>query len=140
MHATYPLLLTVSHNKYAEHSQYPNLPFVQDEGQLNRNGLRAVMINPTDAASRGIKDGDAVTIFNGNGAILGGAWVTNRIMPGTCKVWEGGWTTFQTPGQASLDLGGTGNLLCQLGYADQWSTALCANVALVQIQEYTGGA
>jgi len=41
-----------------------------------------VWIIPQDAAARDINDGDVVKIYNERGAILGGACVTERIIPG----------------------------------------------------------
>jgi trimethylamine-N-oxide reductase (cytochrome c) len=40
-----------------------------------------VWLHPSTAASRGIEDGDIVSIFNERGTVLGGAYVTERIMP-----------------------------------------------------------
>ena len=41
-----------------------------------------VRISPTDAAARGIKDGDVVRLYNDRGSVLGAATVTERIKPG----------------------------------------------------------
>ena len=41
-----------------------------------------VWINPIDAAKRSIKNGDIVKLFNDRGGVLGGAIVSERIVPG----------------------------------------------------------
>ncbi len=41
-----------------------------------------VWLNPAEADSRGIAHGDIVKIFNERGIVLGGAYVTERLMPG----------------------------------------------------------
>ena len=41
-----------------------------------------VWINPATRPQRGIENGDIVKLFNERGIVLGGALVTERIMPG----------------------------------------------------------
>ena len=41
------------------------------------------------AAERGIADGDVVSIYNERGTVLGGAYVTERLMPGVIYVDHG---------------------------------------------------
>jgi trimethylamine-N-oxide reductase (cytochrome c) len=48
-----------------------------------------VRINPLDAAPRGIADGVLVKVFNGRGAVLCAARLTERIRPGTVHSYEG---------------------------------------------------
>jgi anaerobic selenocysteine-containing dehydrogenase len=54
-------------------------------------GREPCLINPADAAARGIADGDVVRVFNDRGQILAGAVVTDAIRPGVLRVNEGGW-------------------------------------------------
>jgi trimethylamine-N-oxide reductase (cytochrome c) len=49
------------------------------------------MINPHDAAARGIHDGDVVRVFNDRGQMLTGARVTEDVRAGVIRVNEGGW-------------------------------------------------
>jgi trimethylamine-N-oxide reductase (cytochrome c) len=49
----------------------------------------AIWINPVDAEARGIKHGDIVKAFNERGIELGGAYVTERIKPGTVHMDHG---------------------------------------------------
>ena len=48
-----------------------------------------VWVNPVDASSRGIEDGDIVKVFNERGTVLGGARVTQRIIPGAVSMAHG---------------------------------------------------
>ena len=41
------------------------------------------------AAERGIKNGDIVKVFNERGTVLGGAYVTERMMPGVAYMDHG---------------------------------------------------
>jgi trimethylamine-N-oxide reductase (cytochrome c) len=46
-------------------------------------------IHPSDAAKRGITDGDVVDAYNERGHVLCGAYVTERVMPGVVYVDHG---------------------------------------------------
>jgi biotin/methionine sulfoxide reductase len=48
-------------------------------------------IHSTDAAARGIKDGDIVRLFNERGACLAAAKVTDDIRPGVVRLPTGAW-------------------------------------------------
>lgn len=50
-----------------------------------------VLINPLDAAERGISDGDVVELFNNRGRCLAGARVTDDIRQGCVFLWTGAW-------------------------------------------------
>jgi len=63
-----------------------------------------IWIHPSDAAGRGIENGDVVRIFNERGGVLVGAYVTERIMPGTVYVDHGARCDPIIPGE--LDRGG----------------------------------
>ena len=69
-----------------------------------------VWINPVDAAARGIKNGDIVMVFNERGDVLGGACVTERIMPGVIYQDHGARYDPIIPGK--LDRGGANNTIC----------------------------
>ncbi len=62
-----------------------------------------VWINPADAAIRGIADGDQVHMFNDRGTIQIIARVTERMMPGVVRCYEGGW---YDPDGSGVDRGG----------------------------------
>ena len=66
-------------------------------------------IHPSDAAKRGIKSGDIVKVFNERGAVLGGAIVWERIMPGVVYMDHGARVDWIIPGK--LDRGGAINLI-----------------------------
>ena len=46
-------------------------------------------MQPLDAAARGIEDGDIVKIYNERGVVLGGAYVSERVMPGAVSMDHG---------------------------------------------------
>lgn len=54
-------------------------------------GREPVLINPVDAAPRGIADGDVVELFNDRGRCLAGARLSEDIRPGCVFLWTGAW-------------------------------------------------
>ncbi|MCF0254365.1 MAG: dimethyl sulfoxide reductase subunit A, partial [Duodenibacillus sp.] len=103
--ARYPLQCIGIHGHGRIHSTFANLP-----------GLRslhpdAVLINPVDAAARGIEDGDPCEVFNGRGAVRVPARVTPRIMPGVCAIPQGAWRRSEVIGGRAVDAGGCVNTL-----------------------------
>jgi trimethylamine-N-oxide reductase (cytochrome c) len=94
--AKFPLHVTTSHPRGRLHSQLA--------GTVLRKGYTIAdrepcLINPKDAAARGIADGDIVRVFNDRGQILAGAHVTDEVRPGVLRINEGGWYDPQEPGK-----------------------------------------
>ncbi|WP_339025738.1 selenate/tellurate reductase subunit YnfE [Leclercia pneumoniae] len=81
----YPLQLFGFHFKGRTHSTYGNIDVLEAACR------QEVWINPLDAASRGIKNGDLVRVFNGRGELRIAAKVTPRIMPGVSAMGQGAW-------------------------------------------------
>ncbi len=100
--AKYPLQLTGFHYKARTHSTYGNVDVLKE---ANR---QEIWINPIDAKSRGIKNGEMVRIFNDRGEVRINAKVTPRIMPGVVGLGEGAW---HDPDNQSIDHGGCINVL-----------------------------
>jgi len=75
-------------------------------------GREAVAINPQDAARRGIAEGDVVRIFNGRGACLAGATITDTVCPGVLRLSCGAWY------DPADDGNGNGNAVCAHGNAN----------------------
>ncbi|HZW55843.1 MAG TPA: molybdopterin-dependent oxidoreductase [Nitrososphaerales archaeon] len=85
----YPLVLITSHTKFRTHTQWNNLAWLRE-----LNPKQFIEINPDDAASRGINDGDAVTVFNDRGSITTLARVTSGMRPGVVNIYQGDWQEF----------------------------------------------
>jgi trimethylamine-N-oxide reductase (cytochrome c) len=66
-------------------------------------------INPEDAESRGINDGDVIKIFNERGGLLAGALVTERVRSGVLYIDHGARWDPIVPGE--LDRGGAINTI-----------------------------
>jgi anaerobic selenocysteine-containing dehydrogenase len=87
-------------------------------------------INPTDAEPRGIKDGDQVMAFNDRGRSILPAWVTERIMPGTVHIPEGG---HYSPDEQGIDRGGCPNIFTMSTPSP--GGAFPMNTTLVQVRK-----
>ena len=61
------------------------------ETQLHHAGEQMVMINPNDAGSRGIADGNAVQVFNDRGTFHAVARVSEDTSPGVVVAPLGYW-------------------------------------------------
>lgn len=99
---TYPLQLFGFHTKGRTHSTYHNIDL------LRQAVADAVWINPIDAARRGVKDMDPVSVTSKRGEIRLVAKVTPRIMPGVVAMGEGAW---YAPDSTGVDIGGCVNTL-----------------------------
>ncbi len=100
--ALYPLRLVTPHFIRRAHTQFENIPWLREAV------TQTISLHPADAATRGIKDGDTVRVFNGNGQILIPARLTQRIMPGVADLPQGAW---YAPDASGLDHGGCANVL-----------------------------
>jgi hypothetical protein len=89
-----------------------------------------VWINPQDAAARGILEGDIVRIFNQRGSVLGGARITQRIIPGAVSQDHG---ARHDPLADGLDRGGSNNLLSPCGLVSRNCLGVVASGFLVDI-------
>lgn len=86
--AKYPLHVNTAHPQDRLHSQLCGT--ILREGYAVA-GREPCLINPKDAAERGVKTGDVIRVFNDRGQILVGAVVSEDIMPNVIRIYEGGW-------------------------------------------------
>ncbi len=98
----YPLQLIAYHTKRRCHSQHDQNALLQELDPT------ALWINPADAASRRIEDGDMIEVFNDRGVVRIPAKVTERISAGTIAISEGAWYSRAEDG---ADIGGCINTL-----------------------------
>lgn len=110
----YPLLVMSNHGRWRTHSQCDDITWTREAPTCKVKGPDGYMyeplwLNTSDAAKRGIKSGDIVKTYNERGAVLGGAYVTERIMPGVVYQDHGARVDSIIPGK--LDRGGAINLI-----------------------------
>ena len=92
-----------------------------------------VWINPVDAAARGIKDGDIVNIFNERGGVLGGAYITERIMPGV--VYQDHGAKYDPIISGKLDRGGSNNTICPSKVTSKNAAGEVTSGFLVEVEQ-----
>jgi anaerobic selenocysteine-containing dehydrogenase len=68
-----------------------NSCFANMENKIKGQGQQFVLINPTDANSRGISEGNIVRVFNGRGAFEGLAKITEDVNTGIVVATLGYW-------------------------------------------------
>jgi molybdopterin guanine dinucleotide-containing S/N-oxide reductase-like protein len=111
---TYPLLVVSNHPRWRTHSQHDDMTWLREIHTCKIKGpdgylYEPVWLNPADARSRNIKDGDIIKIFNDRGALLAGVWLTERIRPGVIYINHGARWDPIIPGE--LDRGGSINTI-----------------------------
>ncbi len=90
----YPLLVMSNHPRWGVHSQHDDITWFREIPTCKvtaQDGYQyqPLWMNAADAAARGIKNGDIVSIYNDRGVVLAGAYVTERIMRGTIGIDHG---------------------------------------------------
>ena len=84
--AQFPLTLMTNHSMHSVNAQHTILPWIREVSPGPR-----VDINPSDAAARGIADGDAIKVFNDRGFFKVRANVTEGIRSGALNLPQGWW-------------------------------------------------
>lgn len=121
----YPLQSISHHFKGRTHSTYANMPWLME-------GLpQTAWINTSDAADRGIENGDQIDVWNDRGHIRIQAYVTPRIMPGVISVPQGAWCNIDADG---VDLGGAANSLTRIHFT-AYAKGNPQHTALVQVKK-----
>jgi anaerobic dimethyl sulfoxide reductase subunit A len=75
---------------------------------LHKLDPQRIWINPVDAETRGIQDGDTARIFNDRGVVEIPAYVTDAMAPGVVAFSEGAWFQLDERG---VDIAGCPNTL-----------------------------
>jgi len=103
--AKWPLRLLTAPGYFQAHTAYAGVSFLRQ-----REGKPFCVLHPDDANRRGLKDGDAVRLFNDRGEVGLMLRVNDEIQPGVVLV----------PGQrpTSETVAGTINMLCSDRYTD----------------------
>ena len=99
-------------------------------------GREPVWLHPDDAAKREIKEGEIVRVFNKRGAVLAGAVLTDRVMPGVIQLATGAWYDPTEPG--GLDKHGNPNVLTRDEGTSKLGQGPSSHSALVQVERYFG--
>jgi trimethylamine-N-oxide reductase (cytochrome c) len=134
----YPLHVDTKHPTYRLHSQ---LCGTKLRSLYNITGREPCLMNPKDAAQRGVKDADVIRVFNDRGQILTGVKLTDDIRPGVICINEGGWFDPEdTRRLGSLcRYGDVNNLSLGIG-TSKLAQGNCGHTAVAQVEKFHGKA
>jgi molybdopterin guanine dinucleotide-containing S/N-oxide reductase-like protein len=132
----YPLLCMTNHPRHRVHAQLDDNSWNHEIPTCKVKGpdsylYEPLWIHPSDAAKRGIKEGDICKIFNERGTVLVGARVWERIMPGVAYVDHGARQDFIVPGV--LDRGGAINTITPHNITSKYCAGMATNGFLVEV-------
>ena len=79
----YPLHLFIARHKYFMQGQFTNIPEMESLAYTQFG----VALNPVTAAERGLRDGDAVEVFNDRGVMKSRLQLREDVAPGIAHTW-----------------------------------------------------
>ncbi|MBN2063012.1 MAG: molybdopterin-dependent oxidoreductase [Deltaproteobacteria bacterium] len=134
----FPLLLMSNHGRWRVHAQCDDIPWTREAPTCKVKGFDGYMyeplwLNPKDAEIRCIKDRDIVKIYNERGIVLGGAYVTERLMPGVAYIDHGARCDWIIPGK--VDRGGAINLIAPGGLVSKHCGGEATSGYLVEVEK-----
>ncbi len=132
----YPLHLISNQPANKLHSQL-------DHGQVSRRGKikgrEPILIHPENAANRGISDGDIIRVFNGRGACLAAATISDDIRLDVVQMSTGAWfDAISQPDGTLLCRHGNPNLLTMDRGTSRLAQGPTAHSCLVDIEKFEG--
>jgi anaerobic selenocysteine-containing dehydrogenase len=134
----YPLLIISNHPRWRLHAQCDDISWTREAPTAKVKGMDGYMyepvwLNPKEAEKRGIINGDIVKIYNERGAVLGGAYVTERLMPDVVYMDHGARCDWIIPGE--LDRGGAINLISPEGTVSKNAPGQATSGYLVEVEK-----
>lgn len=135
----YPFVLNTSPGKWRVHVQNDDNTWCREIETCKVRGkdgyqYEPCWLSPEDAAEHGIADGDIVKVFNDRGTILGGARVSERVIPHSVFMNKGSRTD---PITRRFDRGGTTNLISPEGPISKHCWGFAVTNYLVGIEKVT---
>jgi biotin/methionine sulfoxide reductase len=128
----YPIHLLTPQPEKRLHSQ-------MEQSSISRSGKRddreLLLMNPDDAKSRGIVDGDIVRLFNSRGACLASAAPREGVVKGVALLPTG--ATFDPDG-AGLDRNSNPNVLTRDIGTSEIGQGCSAQTCLIEIEKFVG--
>jgi len=134
---SYPLLVISNHPRWRVHSQHDDMTWLREIHTCKVKGpdgyyYEPLWMHPSDAEPRGIADGDVVKIYNERGAVLAGAWVTERIRPGAIYIDHGArWDPIVA---GELDRGGAINTITPHNVTSKNAAGMVCSGFLAQVE------
>ncbi|EHL99978.1 molybdopterin guanine dinucleotide-containing S/N-oxide reductase [Acetobacteraceae bacterium AT-5844] len=131
-----PLWIVANQPATRLHSQ---LDFGGTSADSKRRGREVMRMHPRDAAERGIADGDVVRLFNGRGACLAAAALSEAVMPGVVQLATGAWYDPADPEEDKpLCVHGNPNVLTRDAGTSRLAQGCTGQLTTVQVERFTG--
>jgi trimethylamine-N-oxide reductase (cytochrome c) len=138
----YPLQLITPHPRFSIHTMYDHSEWIWDipghRTLINGYYYITARIHPSDAETRGIKEGDVIRLFNDRAQVLCAAHVTERVRPGTIHAYEGSakYDPIQPGVPGSVDRAGCVNMLASDRFMSQNAPGFAPNSILIEIVKW----
>ncbi|MGE5769734.1 MAG: molybdopterin-dependent oxidoreductase, partial [Betaproteobacteria bacterium] len=134
----YTMLVCSNHPRWGVHSQHDDITWLREIETCKIKGpdgyqYHPVWLHPTEAEKRGIKHGDVVSIYNERGTVLGGAYITERVMPGVVYIDHGAKWDPIVPGE--IDRGGAINTIVPRNTTSKNAVGHAVSGFLVEIEK-----
>jgi biotin/methionine sulfoxide reductase len=130
--ARFPIHLLSNQPATRLHSQHDASELSQQAKIAGREPLR---INAQDAATRQIKDGDTVRVFNDRGAFISAVKIDSSLRENVAQIATGAWYDPESPGiPGSLERHGNPNVVTFDKGTSQLGQSPIAQTTLVQIE------
>jgi anaerobic selenocysteine-containing dehydrogenase len=134
----YPLLIMSNHGRWRVHAPSDDISWTREAPTCKVKGpdgykYEPLWMNPADAAARGIENGDVVKVYNERGVVLGGAYVTQRLMPGVVYMDHGARYDPIVPGE--VDRGGAINTITPHNLTSKNATGMVSSSFLVEVEK-----
>jgi len=140
----YKLQMISPHSKYSFHTMSDSKDCTINDIEQHRilkdgHFYWIFRMNPDDAKSRGVKDGDIVEIYNDRGSVLCALQVTDRLPQGTVHAYEScaDYRTTGTPGETP-EICGCVNVLTPKRNITKNAHGLAVNSCLVEVRKWEG--
>lgn len=92
----YPLQFAQVHTKFLTHCAFADAEWIRQFVEPT------VYMNPTDAKSRGIEDGDDVNVYNDRGDFSCKTRLDESVRPGSIRMYEGWWSKQMKAGNMQM--------------------------------------
>ncbi len=133
----YPLLVISNHGRWRVHAQHDDVTWLREIETCkiigaDGYGYQPLWMNPNDAEKRGIKHGDIVKVYNERGAVLAGAYLTERIIPGALSIDHG--ARYDPLAIGEFDRGGAINTITPHKTTSKNATGMACGGFLVEVE------
>jgi biotin/methionine sulfoxide reductase len=106
---------------------------------MKHRGREVARMHPTDAAARGIKDGDIIKLFNERGACLAAIVLTEQVRQGVVQLPTGAWYDPEDPeDDKPLCVHGNPNVLTRDIGTSRLAQGCSGQLTTVQVERFTG--